>query len=92
MLENPENIYDWAKKFLVLKSSDQEQDVSDKFWNKIEEYLNYYEDEDDINDKDDIQTGENNNDFDDDSLEDNNLLIDENGKIQTTDLYNRKQY
>jgi hypothetical protein len=40
MSQNPENIYNWAKRFLGLKNSDQLQDINDKFWTKIEEYLN----------------------------------------------------
>ncbi|MDX8388306.1 MAG: DUF262 domain-containing protein [Ghiorsea sp.] len=40
MQQNPENIYDWAKKFFGLKNSDQHQDIKNKFWDKIAEYLN----------------------------------------------------
>lgn len=43
MLENPENIYDWAKKFLKIKNNDQSQDIEDKFWKGIEDYLDYKE-------------------------------------------------
>lgn len=40
MAQNPENIYDWSKKFFKLKNSDQNQDITKKFWKEIEEYLN----------------------------------------------------
>jgi len=40
MSQNPENIYDWSKKFFRLTNSDQKQDITKKFWKKIEEYLN----------------------------------------------------
>ncbi len=40
MSQNPENIYDWSKKFFKLKNSDQNQDITKKFWKEIEEYLN----------------------------------------------------
>lgn len=43
MLENPEHIYSWAKTFLKIKSKDQPQEIEDKFWQGIEDYLNYKE-------------------------------------------------
>ncbi len=43
---DPEAIYVWAKKFLGLKSKDQPYEVKDKFWNKINEYLEEDEAED----------------------------------------------
>ena len=45
ILSNPENIYDWAKKFLKLKNTDQDQQIDDKFWRKMEEYINDSDDE-----------------------------------------------
>jgi len=43
MLENPEHIYSWAKSFLKIKNKDQSQEIEDKFWQGIEDYLNYKE-------------------------------------------------
>lgn len=40
MQQNPENIYLWSKKFFGLKNTDQLQDIKDKFWDKISDYLN----------------------------------------------------
>ncbi|MDP2452973.1 MULTISPECIES: DUF262 domain-containing protein [unclassified Kaistella] len=40
MQQNPENIYEWSKKFFGLKNTDQHQDIKDKFWDKIADYLN----------------------------------------------------
>jgi hypothetical protein len=40
MYQDPENIYIWAKKYLGIKSSDQPIDIQNKFWEKIETYLN----------------------------------------------------
>ena len=40
MSQNPENIYEWSKKFFKLKNSDQNHDIKKKFWLKIEDYLN----------------------------------------------------
>jgi hypothetical protein len=40
MYQDPENIYVWAKKYLGIKSSDQPLDIQNKFWEKIEAYLN----------------------------------------------------
>lgn len=38
--QNPENLYDWSKKFLNLKNTDQPQEIKTKFWKRIEDYLN----------------------------------------------------
>ena len=38
--ENPENLYDWAKKFFTIKNEYDELDISDKFWKAILIYLN----------------------------------------------------
>jgi hypothetical protein len=40
MSQNPENIYDWSKKFFKLKNSDQNFDITRKFWAEIGTYLN----------------------------------------------------
>lgn len=39
MYEDPENIYNWARKFIKFKNSDQPDELKDKFWTKIKEYL-----------------------------------------------------
>lgn len=39
MWEDPENIYEWAKKWVGFKASDQPADVEKQFWDKIDEYL-----------------------------------------------------
>jgi hypothetical protein len=39
MLENPENVYDWARKFLKIKKADTEAEIIEKFWQKIREQL-----------------------------------------------------
>lgn len=39
MDEDPENVYLWAKKFIGFKDKMQPQEVEEKFWNKINEYL-----------------------------------------------------
>jgi len=43
--EDPENIYNWGKKFINFFNGDQPYVVEDKFWEKINEYL-----EEDIDD------------------------------------------
>lgn len=40
MSQNPENIYDWSKKFIKLNNTDQSIDIKKKFWKEIEIYLN----------------------------------------------------
>lgn len=39
MYKDPENIYNWARKFIKFKNSDQPDELSEKFWDKINEYL-----------------------------------------------------
>lgn len=39
MYKDPENIYNWARKFIKFKNSDQPDELSEKFWNRINEYL-----------------------------------------------------
>lgn len=39
MYENPENIYNWARKFLGFKNNAQPQDIQEIFYDKINEYL-----------------------------------------------------
>lgn len=46
LAEDPENLYLWAKKFLDLKSSDQPYEVKEKYYSKINAFLE--EDEDEI--------------------------------------------
>lgn len=38
--QDPENIYLWARKYLGIKNSDQLTDIQDKFWEKIDAYIN----------------------------------------------------
>ncbi len=45
MYEDPENIYLWAKKYIKFKNSDQPDDIREMFWNTINEYVEYDEDE-----------------------------------------------
>lgn len=69
--EDPENVYVWAKKYLSLKGSDQLQDVDEKFWEKINEYLEINEEIDDIAEPQNISS-DNNSDNNDLVLEENN--------------------
>ena len=40
MSSNPENLYDWGKKFIGIKPQDQPSDITKKFWAVVESYLN----------------------------------------------------
>ena len=48
MRSNPINLYDWAKKTISFKSTSDYQDIIDKFWKYVEEFLNPKEDEEDV--------------------------------------------
>lgn len=39
MYDDPENIYNWAKKFIGFKNSDQPSEIEEKFYTKINEYI-----------------------------------------------------
>lgn len=39
MYDDPENIYNWAKKFIGFKNSDQPSEIEEKFISKINEYI-----------------------------------------------------
>lgn len=46
MYEDPENIYNWAKKFIGFKNNNQPSEIDEMFWNKINEYIEYSDEED----------------------------------------------
>lgn len=46
---DPESVYNWSRKFIGFKNNDQPAEIENKFWEKISEYL---EDEDDENNED----------------------------------------
>lgn len=39
MYDDPENIYNWAKRFIGFKNSDQPSEIEEKFTSKINEYI-----------------------------------------------------
>jgi len=57
--KDPENIYLWAKKFIGIKSSDQLQDIEEKFYEKLNLYLEEDELDEEFNDDDDENNNEN---------------------------------
>ncbi|MFA7123438.1 MAG: DUF262 domain-containing protein [Candidatus Delongbacteria bacterium] len=64
--EDPENIYIWAKKWISLKNNDQISDVEEKFWMKINDYL----EEDELNNDDSNgQENEDNDKIEDDTIQ-----------------------
>lgn len=40
MYQDPENIYIWAKKYIGIKSSDNDFEIRSKFWLKLDTYIN----------------------------------------------------
>ena len=70
--EDPENVYLWAKKYLGLKTSDQLQDVDDKFWDSINEYL----EDDEIDEEIDTSDNDSNLEFEVESNEDDGPVYD----------------
>lgn len=58
MYEDPENIYNWAKKFIGFKNNNQPSELEELFWEKINEYIEY-SDEDDIDTQSENSSSEN---------------------------------
>jgi hypothetical protein len=54
MLEDPEALYDWGRKFIGFKQSDSEQEIDEKYWKKIEDYLGKDDSDDKFEKPDDI--------------------------------------
>ena len=47
MYEDPENIYNWARKFIGFKNNNQPSEIDEMFWNKINEYIEYSDEDED---------------------------------------------
>ena len=45
LYENPENIYTWAKNYIGFKNNSQPDEIREMFWDMINEYIEYDEDE-----------------------------------------------
>lgn len=73
LMENPEEIYKWAKKFIDFKIRDTEEELSKKFWIKIDEFF----DDTDEND---------NNESNHNTLEGKKILEDEDESSDESEL------
>lgn len=58
--EDPENIYNWGKKFIGFKNSDQPAELEEKFWEKIYQYIEIDPNEEELSDpnSDEVQEAE----------------------------------
>jgi hypothetical protein len=87
MLDNPENIYTWAKAFIKFKNTDAENEIEDRFWDAVTAHLETDEDSDGVKDEntsytvtseiDDLEIIDD-EDFDDSDLD---LIGDVSGEI-----------
>ena len=55
MYENPENIYNWATKFLGIRNNAQPQDIQEIFYEKINEYLEADDEDEKNGDSDSVE-------------------------------------
>jgi len=62
MYEDPENIYWWARKYIKFNNNSQPDEIREKFWEKINEYIEYDEDEDTLDQSDELDTELDNDD------------------------------
>lgn len=62
--EDPEKIYFWARKFIGFKDKDKTEELEDKYWQKISEYIE--------SDSEEIKNENNNNESEDEEFEQNN--------------------
>lgn len=82
--KDPENIYIWAKKFIGFKANDQPLDLEEKFWGKINEYLEEDNEE---------ENKEGSNEENEENEEDNNsteMILDENDEIDSEEIEETK--
>lgn len=81
MYEDPEKIYYWARSYIGFHNSDQPDEIEEKFWNKVNEYIECDEDKEDKEDKNSMPTEEleTSNTESDDLIEDNS----ENNNIES---------
>ena len=70
---NPESIYKWAKKYCGFKNSDDDQEVSRKFWDLMDQYFHHENEKSDENNSEINLTSEYS--FDTDVLEGTDLII-----------------
>lgn len=82
--EDPENIYNWSKKFIGFKNNDQPSELEEKFWKKISEYIEDDSSEYEENDETFLEINE-------DSIDENSHLeevteYDENADYSKTGL------
>ena len=54
MLEDPEALYEWGRKFIGFKQTDSEQEIDEQYWKKIEDYLGKDDSDDTTEEADDI--------------------------------------
>ncbi|MGG1788652.1 DUF262 domain-containing protein [Bacillus mycoides] len=88
---NPEIIYEWAKKFVKFSNNSQPEEVRDSFWKKLESYLE--QGDENLQIEEDIDFEKNNDDlinieFEGDKLEeldDEDYIVDENGNKSAED-------
>lgn len=65
---DPENVYNWAKKYIGFLNSDQPSELEEKFWKKISEYLEDDENNDESQ-NDEYNPSEDENDEDENIIE-----------------------
>jgi hypothetical protein len=58
MLEDPEALYVWSRKFVGFKQSDSEQEIDEKYWKKIEDYLGRDDSDEKSEKPDDVPTSD----------------------------------
>lgn len=69
MYDDPENIYNWAKKFIGFKNSDQPSEIEEKFTSKINEYIEAdLDDEFEISEQDNDEDNSISSDADDENI------------------------
>lgn len=82
MYEDPEKIYYWAKSYIGFDNKDQPDEIEDKFWNKVNEYIECDEEEVDKEDKNSALNEEQLENFDTES-DDSNEDSSENNDIES---------
>ncbi len=53
MFDDPENVYNWAQKFIKFRNGDQPHELQEKYWDKVNEFLETEPDDEPLQDAED---------------------------------------
>lgn len=76
MLTSPDTVYNWAQKYLSLKSGDTSNIIADKFWDKVRDFTDYSPN-DELESSPDEKDDDSNENLEEENGDNNPLPLDE---------------